>query len=51
MAKIKELFTLYQDVDEEKLFENLRYFLAAIMPTCEKYGIKNRVQSKTGMKL
>ena len=40
MAKIKELFTLYQDVDEEKLFENLRYFLAAIMPTCEKYGIK-----------
>ena len=40
MAKIKELFELYQDVDEEKLFENLRYFLSAIMPTCEKYDIK-----------
>jgi len=40
MAKIKELFNLYKDVDEEKLFENLKYFLERIMPTCEKYGIK-----------
>lgn len=40
MAKIKELFELYKDVDEEKLFANLKYFLERIMPTCEKYGIK-----------
>ncbi len=40
MAKIKQLFEMYKDVDDEKLFENLVYFLKAIMPTCEKYGIK-----------
>ena len=40
MAKIKELFELYKDIDEEKLFDNLKYFLERIMPTCEKYGIK-----------
>ncbi|SCP98276.1 mannonate dehydratase [Anaerobium acetethylicum] len=40
MAKIKELFEMYKDVDEEKLFANLKYFLERIMPTCEKYGIK-----------
>jgi len=40
MAKIKELFELYKDVDNDKLFENLKYFLEAIMPTCEKYNIK-----------
>src|SRR5699024_6163700 len=26
--------------DEEKLLENVVYFLEAIMPTCEEYGIK-----------
>ncbi|MCL2214539.1 MAG: mannonate dehydratase [Treponema sp.] len=40
MAKIKELFTMYQNIDEESLFANLEYFLKAIMPACEKYGIK-----------
>lgn len=40
MARIKELFAMYKDVDDEKLFSNLKYFLEAIMPTCEKYGIK-----------
>jgi len=39
MAHIKELFALYQDVDEEKLFANLKYFLERIMPTCDKYDI------------
>jgi mannonate dehydratase len=39
MAKIKELFELYKNVDEEKLFANLKYFLEAIMPVCEKYDI------------
>lgn len=40
MARIKELFAMYKEVDEEKLFANLQYFLERIMPTCEKYGIK-----------
>lgn len=40
LARVKELFEMYKDVDEEKLFENLIYFLKAIMPTCEKHGIK-----------
>lgn len=39
MAKVKELFALYKDVDNEKLFENLKYFLERIMPTCDKYNI------------
>lgn len=39
MTKIKELFTLYRGVDEEALFRNLKYFLAAIMPVCDKYEI------------
>ena len=39
MERIQELFALYQDVDEEKLFANLKYFLEAIMPVCDKYDI------------
>ncbi len=39
MAKVKELFALYKDVDDEKLFANLKYFLEAIMPVCNKYDI------------
>ena len=39
MAKVKELFEMYKDVDAEKLFENLVYFLQKIMPVCDKYDI------------
>ncbi len=39
MARIKELFEMYKDVDEEKLFQNLVYFLERIMPVCDKYNI------------
>ena len=39
MAKVKELFAMYKDVDDEKLFENLKYFLERIMPVCDKYDI------------
>ena len=39
MAVIKQLFEDYKDVDEEKLFENLKYFLERIMPVCDKYDI------------
>ncbi len=39
MARIKELFEMYKDVDDKKLLDNLTYFLKAIMPTCDKYDI------------
>ncbi len=40
MAKLDELFTAYADIDHEKLWENLRYFLEAIMPTCRECDVK-----------
>ena len=40
LAHLKELFDIYADVSEEKLFDNLVYFLKAIMPVCEKYDIR-----------
>ncbi len=40
MARVKELFEAYKDVDDEKLFGNLKYFLERIMPVCNKYDIK-----------
>jgi len=40
MARVKELFELYKDVDDEKLFDNLVYFLKKIMPVCNEYDIK-----------
>ena len=39
LSRLKELFALYEDIDGEKLLANLGYFLKAIMPVCEKYGI------------
>ncbi|MCR4658345.1 MAG: mannonate dehydratase [Lachnospiraceae bacterium] len=40
MEHVKELFEMYKDVDEEKLFENLKYFLERIMPVCNEYDIR-----------
>lgn len=39
MARIKELFAMYEEIDDEKLFANLKYFLERIMPVCDKYDI------------
>lgn len=39
MAQVKKLFALYKDVDDEKLFANLKYFLEKIMPVCDQYDI------------
>ncbi len=39
LVKIKELFEMYKDINEDKLFDNLVYFLKAIMPVCDKYDI------------
>ena len=32
MEHVKELFEMYKEIDDEKLFENLKYFLERIMP-------------------
>jgi mannonate dehydratase len=40
LAHIKKLFVLYKDIDEEKLFANLKYFLEGIIPTAEACGLK-----------
>lgn len=40
MAKIKELFHLYEGMTQEKLRNNFKYFIDAIIPICEKYDIK-----------
>lgn len=37
---LQALFDAYSKVDEEKLWENLEYFLSAIIPVCEKYDVK-----------
>ena len=37
---MKALFDQYKEVDEEKLFENLEYFLKAIIPVAEEAGVK-----------
>jgi len=39
VGKFKALLDLYKDIDKDKLRENMRYFLAAIMPTCEEWGV------------
>ena len=35
----KWLLALYKDIDRDALRENMRYFLSAIMPVCEEYGV------------
>lgn len=37
---MKDLFEKYETVDEEKLFDNLAYFLHAIIPVAEEAGVK-----------
>ena len=38
--KLEKLFTAYKNVDENKLWENLKYFLEQIVPVAEINGIK-----------
>ncbi len=37
VEKFKALLSLYKDIDRDQLRENMRYFLEAIMPTCEEF--------------
>lgn len=40
LNKFQQLEEIYHGVDEEKLFDNLAYFLKRIMPTCEEMDVK-----------
>lgn len=40
MGEIKDLFKKYKGVTADDLWENLIYFLNAIMPVCEECGVK-----------
>lgn len=39
IARFKKLLSMYDDIDKNKLRENLKYFLEQVMPVCEKYDI------------
>lgn len=39
VAIFKRLLKQYDGIDRNQLRENMRYFLAAIMPVCERWGI------------
>ena len=39
VAIFKRLLALYEGIDRQALCENMRYFLSAIMPVCEEYGV------------
>ena len=39
VAIFKRLLALYKGIDRDALRENMRYFLDAIMPVCEEYGV------------
>ena len=43
MAKLDELFEKYKPVTKEKLWDNFKYFLEAIMPACHECDIKMAV--------
>ncbi len=40
LGRISELFNVYKEVNTDKLFENHKYFISAILPTLQKYNIK-----------
>lgn len=39
LAELQSVLEQYQSIDEHKLRENYKYFLDAIIPTCEEVGI------------
>ncbi|MBS6196567.1 MAG: mannonate dehydratase [Clostridiales bacterium] len=40
LAELEKTLELYKSVDEEKLYENFKYFLDEIIPVCEEVGVK-----------
>lgn len=39
VRKFRELLALYKGIDRQRLRENLRTFLEAVMPVCDTYGV------------
>ena len=37
--RFRELLALYDGIDRDTLRENMRYFLSAVMPVCEEFGV------------
>jgi mannonate dehydratase len=40
LVELRSLFESYEGIGADELFENLGYFLDALMPTCEEYDIR-----------
>lgn len=40
LSRIKDLFAAYEGFADDRLRENFKYFIDAILPTCEAYDIK-----------
>ena len=40
LSELEDVMEQYRGMTEDKLFENLKYFLDGIIPTCEKYDVK-----------
>lgn len=39
VALFRRLLALYEGIDRDALRENMRYFLSAVMPVCDRYGL------------
>jgi mannonate dehydratase len=39
VALFRRLLALYEGIDRDRLRQNMRYFLEAIMPVCDEYGM------------
>lgn len=40
LAHLPELMEAYQGMDHEQMYANYKYFLDAVIPTCERYDVK-----------
>lgn len=40
LSNLEELFAKYKNIDEDKLFENLKYFLERVIPVCQEVDVK-----------
>lgn len=47
LAEVQTLFAKYSAVDDQKLRENLVYFLQAVIPVCEEVGVKMAIHRTT----
>ncbi len=43
LAELDSVLKQYEEIDEEKLLENYKYFLEGIIPTCEEVGVRMAV--------